>query len=1377
MASIVEHHAEWLSLLEINGPFLSLKTLKEQLPTGLDPHDAEVSATLRIAYEDWLANGDDVVLHNAWIEHILGTVLTYAYEADLLLSFSEIHTQSVTTDATTDVTTEQDKWNLRTLAVDGVGGARLQPDYVLRCEDGSTAPHHLLICTYAQGVRLESRQQQNASPVSQMVELLRATNQPLGLVTNGEEWMLIHALAGETVGYISWYAHLWLEEPLTLRAFRTLLGLERFFNVPDDQLLTALLAASTNEQHDITDQLGYQVRQAMEILVQKIAEIDQQQQGALLADVPDEQLYEAALVVMMRLVFLLSAEARDLLLLGDPLYDQHYAVSTLRGQLRAAADQVGEEIIQRRTDAWSRLLATFRAVHGGIWHPDLPLPAYGGDLFDPKRFPFLEGIKREKGAALQAQKHVSLPVDNRTVLHLLDALQLVAVKEGKMTAMRTVSFRALDIEQIGFIYQGLLDHKAVRATETVLGLTGSKDKEPEIALDALEGLGTGDWGLGDGEQGSGTEAEAPIPEPLLKFLKDQTGRTKNVLNKALIAEPDPTRLQRLQAVCGNDPALVERVKPWLNLLREDSRGYPIVILPGAVYVTAGTTRRATGTHYTPSSLSEPLVRHTLEPLVYIGPAEGKPQTDWTLRKPAEILDLKICDMAMGSGALLVQTCRYLADRLIESVQEHPKEANVQPLLPLLAQRQGEGGGEVTPDDALTYARRLIASRCLYGVDKNPLAVEMAKLSLWLVTLDKGKPFTFLDHAFRSGDSLIGVDLDQLRAWSLDVPKDAARQQQFGTIGLDLDIQSMIDLRREIEQMPVETVADQESKRHKLAEAEAIAHDLTAAADDLVASYYNTLKKKEQATLREALLQMRQNSASIEDKWLAHTNLGDLTPFHWPLEFPEVFLAVGREGFDGFIGNPPFQYGTLATAEHSKQYMEIARKLEPPWNGKADLIVGFFKRAARNVKKRGYISFLSTASLLRGETLDSGLLDLMNRGFIIYQAKGPFKWPGVANVNVIDISLCLYWKGNVTLNGMPVSQINQFLEATSFMQKPQILINSPTGRLGVKLAPANKEIAFSTYKQACQRHHLVSSIFEKTLGGSELYGLHDFNDAPRSVDPNKLVDLKENDLEILESIDERFAKPSKLKHSAPAKQLMKELPNTRLAFACAETSSVHLCFIQVPQKNIILKHKLIVFPIDRWETFLILQSSFHDSWAWQWGLRRKADLVYSPKRCAVTFPLPLKAPDDCGSSSNSYLDQLGQTYHEHRRQLMFDRQEGLTKTYNRFHNAAESAGDIVRLRELHVEMDQAVAAAYGWQDLALEHDFHETAQGIRYTISDAARREVLGRLLALNHERYAEEVAAGLHEKKGKKKKAKAEAKAEGKAKTREDSGQLGLFGG
>ena len=130
--------------------------------------------------------------------------------------------------------------------------------------------------------------------------------------------------------------------------------------------------------------------------------------------------------------------------------------------------------------------------------------------------------------------------------------------------------------------------------------------------------------------------------------------------------------------------------------------------------------------------------------------------------------------------------------------------------------------------------------------------------------------------------------------------------------------------------------------------------------------------------------------------------------------------------------------------------------------------------------------------------------------------------------------------------------------------------------------------------------------------------------------------------------------------------------------------------------------------------------------------RDAGLRYTPSSGFETFPFPLNL---------SGLDAIGERYYTHRQTIMQTRREGLTATYNRFHNAHDRAPDIQQLRDLHVEMDRAVAAAYGWQDLALDHGFHDTKQGVRFTVSEAARRELLDLLLALNHQRHQEEVEA------------------------------------
>ncbi|HET6467136.1 MAG TPA: hypothetical protein VFG43_02045 [Geminicoccaceae bacterium] len=471
--SIAKHHAEWLSLVEVSGPFLSLPVLARVFPQGLDAHDPELAAQLRPAFDEWDAERErrrpDRAIHRAWVRYVLTGVLEYP--ADLLAEGQALPPGLE--------------------APMREHGETLRPDYALLSPDERKPVLLIDVLDPAHDPdRPLPDRRGKASPATRMMELLHATGIPLGLVANGERWMLVHAPRGETTGFASWYASLRSEEPLTLRAFRSLLGVQRLVGVAEAETLGALLAESAQNQQEVTDQLGHQVRRAVEVLVQAIDRIDRDRGRELPRHVSEQRLYEAALTVMMRLVFLFSAEERGLLLLGDPLYDAHYAVSTLGARLREEADRHGEEVLERRHDAWCRLLATFRAVHAGVEHEALRLPAYGGALFDPDRFPFLEG--RGPNTSWRLVDADPLPVNNRTVLHLLEALQFLQVRVpgGGPAEARRLSFRALDIEQIGHVYEGLLDHTAKRATEPMLGVDGGTEKgrpvEPEIPLADLE---------------------------------------------------------------------------------------------------------------------------------------------------------------------------------------------------------------------------------------------------------------------------------------------------------------------------------------------------------------------------------------------------------------------------------------------------------------------------------------------------------------------------------------------------------------------------------------------------------------------------------------------------------------------------------------------------------------------------------------------------------------------------------------------------------------------------------------------------------------------------------------------------------------------------
>ena len=442
-------HHDWLSLIEISGPFLAVPVLKEVFPQGLEELDGAKRKRLRQAYEEWrdALESDDPQfpeLHAAWVDEVLSRVL----ELD--------------EDGRASVLKRTD-WCIANLRVSLPEHAvTLSPDLAVVDEQRANKPL-MLIHTYAQDTDLDATRKMDdwaATPAERMVQLCRATGCRLALVTNGERWMLIDAPVGAVTTFASWYARIWAQEPITLQAFVHLLGIRRFF-VDEAEQLPALFDRSLKYQDEVTEALGEQVRRAVEVLIQALDKADQDRDRDLLRDVKEPELYEAALTLMMRLVFLLAAEERGLLLLGDERYESNYAISTLRMQLRTES----EEILERRWDAWSRLLATFRAVFGGIEHENLRLPAMGGSLFDPDRFPFLEG--RAKGSSWRTEPARPLPIDNRTVLMLLEAIQQF---QG-----RTLSYRALDVEQVGYVYEGLLERTVKRTAEVTLELDGTKN--------------------------------------------------------------------------------------------------------------------------------------------------------------------------------------------------------------------------------------------------------------------------------------------------------------------------------------------------------------------------------------------------------------------------------------------------------------------------------------------------------------------------------------------------------------------------------------------------------------------------------------------------------------------------------------------------------------------------------------------------------------------------------------------------------------------------------------------------------------------------------------------------------------------------------------
>ena len=1360
------HHAEWLSLVETSGPFLSLPVLLRVFPQDLDGRDPARAARLREAYEDWLDRGPrSFAVHQAWVRHVLIDLL--GYPADLLAEGQNLPPGLE--------------------ASQPQHGETLRPDLALRHRDPAGRVQ-LLIKIYPPAQNLAKAvtgTTWNASPGTRMMELLHAVDLPLGLVTNGEQWMLVYAPRGETTGFASWFADLWMQEPLTLRAFHSLLHVRRFIGVAEADTLSALFAESVKDQQEVTDQLGKQVRQAVEMLVQAFDRIDADSQRTLLAGVEEKDLYNAALTVMMRLVFLFSAEERELLPLNDGFYAENYAAATLSAYLRERADQFGEEVLERRHDAWSRLLATFRTVHGGVLHDRLQIPAYGGSLFDPDVYPFLEGRPRQTRWA--STPAVPLPINNRVVLHLLEALQFLRVKVGGggPAERRRLSFRALDIEQIGHVYEGLLDHTARRASELILGLTGKR--EPEVALAKLESLA------------------AAAADKLTEYLTEETGRTAKAIGKALTSgEPDEFALQH---ACQGDMRLVARLRPYADLLRSDTFGRALVVHPGSVYVTAGSDRRSTGTHYTPRSLTEPIVQHTLEPLVYIGPAEGKPRAEWKLRSAREILAIKVCDLAMGSGAFLVQCCRYLAERLVEAWEiaerANPGKILATPEGDFSAGAPSERLIPADPAERLAIARRYVADRCLYGVDINPMAVEMAKLSLWLITLQRDRPFTFLDHALKCGDSLLGVSsVQQIENFSL---RSGHRQVAFATANLFRYVEEASAKRRALEDLPSNDHTQIETKNRLHAEAEAAIAKVKALADCLIAFELRGLdgnayeEQRADEAEKVQLLLKRDADASLNAQVPTTNQLSDhareqlrgrLT-FHWSAEFPEVFA---RGGFDAFVGNPPFMGGQKITGILGTDYRDyLLGNLANGTRGSADLCAYFFLRAHYLLREKGAFGLIATNTIAQGDTREVGLEQLAEKGAEIFRAISSQRWPGQANLEIACVGLFKgVWGGQVILDETEVPRISPFLTTqTEATAKPEPLVANENKSfqgsivlgMGFVLTPesAAELIKRSSKNSTVVIPYLIGEDFNTNPDQTPTRWVINFQDWPHSraaaghwaeaseaerrdwlkggfvpADyPNPVAADFPEVLDILT----RLVKPDRTRTDQKGEYELRyplylkwwiyaeKRPALYATLRGRERTLVRVrisptpafCFVPANQ---VIEASLVVFPLADDASFAVLQSSVHFVWAqFYTPTFGRSTFVYAPSHCYDNFAFP---------DSWGILGKIGLRYQVLRAEIMRSRQEGLTDTYNRFHDRGEQSSDIERLRALHGEMDQAVAAAYGWTDLDLGHGFHATKQGERYTLSEPARRTVLDKLLELNHRRYAEEVKAGLHDKKGKK---------------------------
>lgn len=1332
----VQQHRDWLALVEVSGPFLSLPVLRATWP-ALDAIEPAEREELRRAHGDWRL--DPARGQMPWVEYVLRDMLGWAsaLRTDTQQAFTVEVPEHDATIAPSFVLVEP--------------GEEVKPDSArllgMLCEPGEQPTARIRGSAWA------------ATPVDRLAQLCRHHGVELGLATDGRWWALVWAPRGGVTSTAVFDAVAWPEaaERDVVRAFRSLLGRTRFFGVPEDERLVPLLRASLDNQEDITEALGVQVRQAVELLVAAIGRADvveRERGGTGLADVSAHEVYRGAVSVMMRVVFLLFAEERGLLPADNPLYLQAYSAGQLRAELEERAKPpASEDELATSYAAWHRLLALFTAVHSGVEHPSLTMHAHDGSLFDPDAYPWLP-----------------LSVDDRTVLHMLRAVQQVQVGTGKNREKRNLSFRQLDVEQIGYVYEGLLSFEGFRADGVVVGLIGKQGLEEEVALAELERIPAHDL--------AGTLAE--------EYKASGIGSVK-ALEKRLVP-PDPTEREenrkKLLAVTRGDYQLAERLLPFFGIIRRDLRDLPVVILPGALYVTESALRRNTGTHYTPRFLAEQVVEGALEPLIYRhGPLQTADRDQWVSKSSDEILALRVADIAMGSAAFLVAAARYLAGALIAAwvregavvLPERSDDSEARPL-------------DADEDPLVIEARRQVIENCLYGVDINPMAVEMAKLSLWLVSMDPRRPFTFLDDRLVAGDSLLGItSLEQLEYLHMDPARGReVHQDLFDWAGpVRSEVARIADLRREIRAVELgdDPIAALEHKRALLEDAGLQSGRLRLFADLAVGAALAHAGRAERglaagsiaaARLVNDVASGRGEVAAREQrrKWLRTDQPGDAfdrEPLHWPLVFPEVFE---RDGFDAIVGNPPYLGGLKLLTALGDAYRDLlvdylgrgVRGIR----GTGDLVAYFALRVHELLGPAGQAGIIATNTLAQGDSRRVGLDQIVADGTIIRAAVKSEPWPSKSAV----LEYCAVWttrsemgdSAQQVADGEIVSGITASLEPASRVAgNPHRLYRSKEIAFqGANVLGLGFTMSPEEAKELIREDSRNADVLFPYLNGEDVSSNPDLSSRRWIIHFHDWPEARARSYAKCFEQVSKLVRPERLSntYSQSARdrwwQFLALRPNLNRAITgvkrvnvLARVSKTMLPLL-VPTGQV-FDGALVVFASDDSAMLALLSSAAHYWWTLSRASTLETRVRYTPSDVFETFPLPELTED---------LRDLGDRLDTYRRNVMLSRQSGLTKTYNLVFDSSVTDDDIVELRRIHKAIDEATVRAYGWDDLLdqLDHGFHPAGRDVRYTIGPAAQREILDRLLELNHERYAEEVAAGLHDKKGRKGKA---AKSEG----------------
>ncbi len=781
----------------------------------------------------------------------------------------------------------------------------------------------------------------------------------------------------------------------------------------------------------------------------------------------------------------------------------------------------------------------------------------------------------------------------------------------------------------------------------------------------------------------------------------------------------------------------------------------------------GHERADTSSHYTPDDLVQPLIKHSLDYLIAERLKAPNPE--------AALLALRVADIACGSGHILLAAARRIAQELA-------------------VVRTGE---EQPSPPAFRAALRDVIRNCIYGVDLNPQAVELCKVALWLEAHNPGQPLNFLDHHIKCGNAIVGfVQQEEL---DKGVPDEAfatmpGDEKDVGALWRKTNKQDRKDIRQrrlapaiqqriegtlkrwnELSALPERTPAEIETKKEKFIafmggpDASQLAQ---IAAIPIAQFYIPKTTENDPLLISDATFRrywsdgLTPQGISTAKAWATAT---EKRFFHWFLEFPDI---IARGGFDCIVGNPPYLGRRNLTLRYGFDFSAWLSCEFPTIVGNCDLAAAFLLRAFALIHENSYLAFLTTNTIAQGQTRKAGLEVVLNANGRVVFAVPSMKWPGRASVDVAQFTVGKNTKGiEPILNGREVAFINSFFESEEQCADADIL--EENAGIAFKGSEPSKALMLdiSIAQQFINEDSRNSEVVRPYLIGDDFYS------SPRQYPSRFVIDFRDWPLEIAQRYVApfRYAEDQAKKlwelskdqsgsdnwwwHRRRAEQLYLRLGEQGHGFAVGFSSKVGK-FEVVHPNTVVFSNSVVVVCDRRSEVHAILNSSLHEAWAWKYGSQMKTGFLrYTPSSVFQTFAFP----DSFATWSNSTLAKIGDHYHEHRKSLMLSLWIGITDIYNLFNahdltpamvakvskksadEAARGYEGLLELRRLHVQLDLAVRDAYRWQDLPLDHDFYELEtlaenDRVRYTISPDARKEVLRRLLKLNHERAEAEKA-------------------------------------